>query len=127
MAGRRPSQLQDSTTELMIRSVFAFGSLISDCPTLVGGDAPKLDDLRHARGLDLSLYGRRREAVSRLLFDQAITMLDARGIWRKPCMESISLLMVYSEMQTFVNRTRSSASDPATPYGTPAALFPSLG
>lgn len=92
-AGRRPHQL-DPGIEPFVRCIFAFGALVSDSPCLVGADAPRFSELGHCRGIDLSMYAHRRKQIANQLLDQAVSVIDARGIWKDSSSQAISVMTV---------------------------------
>lgn len=72
---------------------------MSDHPGLVGKDAPNLSQVRRlGYSTSLAQYARRRERICGQLASDFIEMVDRRGIFRTPCLESMAILGLAADL-----------------------------
>lgn len=93
-----------STSRLLSAQSFALLARVSDHPTFVGSNAPRIWELSRAgtEGRDLTEYGRQREAACHVLLDKAIELMDRNGCLRMPSIENVAALQL---LEGLVERT----------------------
>jgi hypothetical protein len=99
-AGRRPFQASDPVQEALMRVIIAIACINTDSPALIGQEAPRFGELQ--RGVDLSLYGKRRQETSIVLVNQALAVADAQGLFRQQTPDALALMILLADLQRHV-------------------------
>ncbi|KAI5480265.1 Zn(2)-C7 fungal-type transcription factor [Pseudohyphozyma bogoriensis] len=122
LVGRRLDNLNDES-QVLCAAILAAGAHYSDHPIFVGRNAPKLHELGAAAqlGLDLRTYGENRESACQALLDNALKLVDAKGIMRltKPGIESVASMLIIEPLVSKDDTTHSVA----LPFVTVASAF----